>query len=150
MPVKGMRQFMKVVKWLLVLAVIGFGMMLMTKIPALGLAEAGFCGRCHAMDYQVETYLHSPHALEANCGDCHDPHGLVTGSAFAVYTGTRDVYRVLTNTVPLEIKTTDLSKNVLQANCLRCHGEVMTEVGDTRENGGSYCFHCHRNIVHPK
>ena len=141
---------MRVFKWLLLLGAIGFGMMLMVKIPALGLAEAGFCGRCHAMDYQVETYQHSPHAEAAHCGDCHDPHGLVTGSAFAAYTGTRDVYRVVTNTTPLEIKATNLSKNVIQENCMRCHGDVMTQVGNTSDDGGSYCFHCHRNTVHPK
>lgn len=141
---------MKVFRWLLVLAVMGFGMMLMIKIPALGLAEAGFCGQCHAMDEQVEAYLHSPHASGANCGDCHDPDGLVTGSVFAAFTGLRDVYRVVTNTTPLEIKTTKLSKQVIQENCMRCHGDIMVMTGNTSDEGGSYCFHCHRNIVHPK
>ena len=77
----------KMLKWVAVLAVLGFFGMMLVKVPALGLAEAEFCGMCHAMDYQVNTYLHSPHAQEANCGDCHDPHGLVTGSIYAVYTG---------------------------------------------------------------
>lgn len=137
-------------KWLGVLAVAGFAMMLMVKVPALGLAEAGFCGNCHAMEEQVSTYLHSPHSYAANCGDCHDPHGLVTGSAYAAYTGTRDVYRVVTNTTPLEIRATNLSKTVLQQNCLRCHGDIMADIGDTRENGGRYCFDCHHEIVHVK
>ena len=137
-------------KWLGLLAVAGFAMMLMTKIPALGLAEAEFCGVCHAMDEQVSTYLHSPHANYANCGDCHDPHGLVTGSVFAAYTGARDLYRVVTNTIPLEIRTTDLSKKVIQENCLRCHEDIMAAIGDTSHNSGSYCFHCHHEIVHEK
>jgi cytochrome c nitrite reductase small subunit len=140
----------KILIWLAALGILGFGMMLMTKIPALGLSEASFCGKCHAMDYQVSTYLHSPHANQANCGECHDPHGLVTGSMYAAYTGSRDVYRVVTNTTPTEIRATDMSKKVLQSNCLRCHGDVMGEVGDTSKNGGVYCFQCHRNIVHPK
>lgn len=135
---------------LIALIVLGFGAMLMTKIPALGLAEANFCSQCHAMDYQVDTYLHSSHAREANCGDCHDPHGLITGSMYAAYTGSRDVYRVVTNTTPLEIRATNMSKKVLQNNCLRCHGDIMGEAGDTSQNGGNYCFHCHRGIVHPK
>lgn len=141
---------MRVFKWFLLLAVIGCGLLLMVKIPALGLAEADFCGQCHAMDYQMETYLHSSHAQAANCGDCHDPHGLITGSVFAAYTGTRDVYRVLSDTTPLEIKTYELSKKVLQGNCMRCHGDIMGLAGDTRDEGGVYCFQCHRGIVHPK
>lgn len=139
-----------ILKWLGILAVAGFAMMLTIKIPALGLAEAEFCGMCHAMDEQVSTYLHSPHANAANCGDCHDPHGLVTGSAFAAYTGSRDVYRVVTNTIPAELRATDLSNRVLQANCLRCHSQMMADIGDTNHDGGSYCFHCHREIVHEK
>lgn len=139
-----------ILKWLGVLAVVGFAMMLMIKIPALGLSEAAFCGKCHVMEEQVLSYQHSPHASVANCGDCHDPHGLVTGSAFAAFVGARDVYRVVTNTAPAEIRTKGLSKNVLQTNCLRCHGDLMCEIGDTRENNGSYCFHCHQEIVHNK
>ncbi len=137
-------------KWLGLLIVAGFAMMLTVKIPALGLAEASFCGRCHAMDFQVSTYLHSPHANAANCGDCHDPHGLVTGSLFAAYTGARDVYRVVTDTTPKEIRATDLSKKVLQNNCLRCHGDIMGDIGDTSHNSGSFCFHCHHEIVHER
>lgn len=140
----------KMLQWAFALAVLGFCMMLMIKIPALGLSEAGFCGKCHVMDYQVSTYSHSSHAREANCGDCHDPHGLVTGSMYAAFTGTRDVYRVVTNTTPDEIRATDMSKKVIQGNCLRCHGDIMGDIGDTSQNGGAYCFQCHRNIVHPK
>lgn len=140
-------------KWVAILAglgLLGFGMMLMVKIPALGLSEARFCGQCHAMDEQVNAYLHSPHANVANCGDCHDPHALVTGSMFAAYTGTRDVYRVVTNTTPAVIRTTSLSKKVLQENCIRCHGEIMGDIGDTSENSGTNCFECHQSIAHPK
>jgi cytochrome c nitrite reductase small subunit len=128
---------------------LGFGMMLMVKIPALGLAEAGFCGKCHAMDYQVSTYLHSSHAREANCGDCHDPHGLVTGSMYAAYTGSRDVYRVVTNTTPDEIRATELSKKILQENCLRCHGDIMGDVGDTRRMEASIAFIAIRTLFIP-
>jgi len=145
-----MQTMKKILLWLAALMLLGFCMMLMTKIPALGLSEAGFCGKCHAMDYQVSTYLHSSHAREANCGDCHDPHGLVTGSMYAAYTGSRDVYRVVTNTTPAEIRATEMSKKILQENCLRCHGDIMADVGDTSQNGGVYCFHCHQGIVHPK
>ncbi len=136
--------------WGALLVVLGFGAMLSTKIPALGFAEVGFCGRCHAMDVQASTYLDSVHAQEAHCGDCHDPHGLVTGSAYAAFTGTRDVYRVVTNTTPEVIKATNMSKNVLQGNCVRCHADVLGFIGDTMQNSGRYCFECHKKIVHDK
>lgn len=140
-------------KWLAIIAgvgVLGFSMMLAIKIPALGLSEASFCGRCHVMDEQVNAYLHSSHANVTNCGDCHSPDNLVTGSMHSAYTGTRDVYRVLTNTTPPVINATELTKEILQDNCIRCHGEIMGEIGDTSLNGGTNCFECHKSIVHPK
>jgi len=140
----------KTLMWLAILAILGFSMMLTVKIPALGLAEADFCGSCHLMDEQVSSYLHSPHRNAANCGDCHDPHALVTGSAYAAYSGARDVYRVVTNSAPLEIRTTNLSKKILQENCMRCHGDLMGDIADTSHNGGDYCFHCHQEIVHER
>lgn len=140
----------KIFKWGAILVGLGFAMMLLTRLPALGLEEASFCGRCHSMQVQVDTYMHSPHREVANCGDCHDPHGLVTGGAYAAYTGTRDLYRVVTNTIPREIRTTELSKRVLQDNCLRCHQDIMKEIADTSRDQGKHCFHCHQEIVHEK
>lgn len=140
-------------KWIAIIAslgLLGFGMMLAIKIPALGLAEVEFCGQCHAMDEQADTYLHSSHLHVANCGDCHSPHPLVTGSIFSAYTGTRDVYRVVTNTTPAVITTMNLSKTVIQDNCFRCHEDFLHDIGDTSENEGNHCFQCHRGIAHPK
>ncbi len=130
--------------WLAGLAFAGFALMLLTKVPALGLDKAEFCGTCHAMDAQVETYLHSAHRSGATCGDCHIPHGLVTGATYKAYTGTKDLYRVVTNTTPAEIRMTGLGEDIVQNNCFRCHGQMMELVGDTKENGGRFCFDCHR------
>lgn len=136
--------------WLSGLAFLGFCLMLASKIPALGLDRAEFCGQCHAMDEQVDTYLHSAHRLGSSCGDCHVPHDLVAGSAYKAYTGTRDVIAVVTNTVPGVIRVSETGKKVIQENCLRCHGDIMGEAGDTRRNGGRYCFDCHRSTPHLK
>lgn len=132
------------------LMVLGIGLMLMTRLPVLGLETAGFCGRCHAMDSQVESYFHSAHREDVTCGDCHDPHGLMSGSVYAAYTGTRDVYRVVSGTIPPEITATGTSQKVIQGNCLRCHGEMLGEVGDTSRGDGMYCFDCHRRTPHNK
>ncbi len=106
-----------VAKYLIGLGFAGMAIMLLMRWPVLGLSEASFCGRCHAMNFQVQSYQHSSHRQNTNCGDCHDPHGLVTGSTYAAYTGSRHVFRVITNTIPKEIKATKISKKVMQANC---------------------------------
>lgn len=127
-----------------------FGLILMTKIPTLGLDRPEFCGKCHAMDEQVGTYMHSAHRLGALCGDCHIPHSLVPGAMYKAYTGTKDVISVLKNKDPYEIRISPLGRDIVQENCLRCHGDLLEGVGDTRENDGKYCFECHRNTPHLK
>jgi len=140
----------KISLWILGLSLLGFAAMLLTRLPVLGLEKAAFCGYCHVMAEQVQTYQHSPHAREATCGDCHDPHALLPGAIYASYTGSRDVYRVVTNTAPPVIRATPTSKKVVQANCLRCHEDTLRLVGDTHQDGGQFCFDCHRHVVHSK
>lgn len=140
----------KKIIWLLSLAFAGFCLMLLAKLPALGLDGPEFCGKCHVMDEQVDTYLHSAHRLGASCSDCHVPHSLVPGASYKAYTGTRDVLAVVTNTAPAEIKVSGIGKKVIQDNCIRCHGGMVGEIGDTSQNGGSFCFDCHRSTPHSK
>jgi len=127
-----------------------FCLILLTKLPALGLDRPEFCGQCHVMDEQVETFLHSAHSLGANCGDCHIPHSLVSGAMYKAYTGTKDVISVLADQDPYEIRISPLGRNIVQDNCLRCHGDLLQAVGDTSEGGGKYCFDCHRSTPHQK
>lgn len=139
---------MKKYWWLLLLPVAGFFLMLLAKLPALGLDGPEFCGQCHVMHESVGTYLHSAHRPGATCGDCHVPHDLVYGAAYKAYTGTRDVMAVATNSVPAEIRVTEWGKRVVQDNCLRCHGNLMSVVGNTKRSGGRFCFECHRSTPH--
>lgn len=136
--------------WLVSLSFVGFCMMLLSKVPALGLDGPDFCGSCHVMQEQVDTYLHSAHQLGATCGDCHIPHDLVYGAAYKAYTGTRDIVAVVANIVPEDIKVTNQGKKVIQDNCIRCHGDFLEQVGDTMRSGGRNCFDCHRHTPHQR
>ncbi len=125
-----------------------FLLMLCLKIPALGLDGTDFCGSCHVMDPQVETYVHSAHRLNATCGDCHVPHHLVRGAFDKAWTGTVDLIGVIRNKDPYEIHASDHAKRVIQENCVRCHKGILEEIGDTMTDGGKACFDCHRNTPH--
>lgn len=129
---------------------LGFCLVLMTKLPILGLDKPEFCGECHVMDEQVETYLHSAHRLGANCGDCHIPHSLVPGAMYKAYTGTKDLIGVIRDQDPYHIQASETAKEIIQENCLRCHEDLLGEIGDTSEEGGKYCFDCHRSTPHIK
>jgi len=129
---------------------LSFCLILLTKLPILGLDKPEFCGGCHVMDEQVETYLHSAHRLGANCGDCHIPHSLVPGAMYKAYTGTKDVIGVILDHDPFHIQASETGKEIIQENCVRCHGDLLGTIGDTSEDGGRYCFDCHRSTPHMK
>lgn len=128
----------------------GFCLLLLLKLPALGLDGPQFCGTCHVMEEEVDSFQHSAHRFETSCGDCHVPHSLVPGAIYKAYTGTRDFIGVLRNMSVLEIHSSALGKRVVQDNCLRCHADMLKEVGDTSKDGGKFCFDCHRNTPHLK
>lgn len=130
--------------------VVAFLAMLLTKVPGISelLDGPGFCGLCHVMDDQVETYLYSSHRETATCGDCHIPHPLVPGAAYKAFTGTRDIIYVTLNIQPEPVRMTGLGETVVHQNCVRCHEALLREIGDTRRDGGQQCFHCHRTTFH--
>ncbi len=142
------RPWLKYAIRLLALMVIGFCLVLCLKIPALGLDGTEFCGSCHVMQPQVDTYTHSAHKINATCGDCHVPHSLVRGAFNKAWTGTIDMIGVIRNKDPYEIKASDHAKDIIQENCVRCHEGLLNQIGDTMTDGGKYCFDCHRNTPH--
>ncbi|WP_028306596.1 NapC/NirT family cytochrome c [Desulfitibacter alkalitolerans] len=137
-------------KILAVFVVIGALSILMLKMPPLDkmLDGESFCGSCHFMRPWTETWFHSSHREVATCGDCHIPADLITGSIYKAYTGTRDAVLTISNQIPRAFLISSHGSIVVHNNCMRCHGELMRIVGNTRNGEGNYCFHCHRNTPH--
>lgn len=133
---------------LILIVTVGFAAFLCIKIPSLGLDSTTFCASCHVMQQQYDTHGHSAHASLTNCGDCHIPHSLAYGAVEKAYAGAKDFIGVVLNTDPYEIHGSTHGKNLVQANCIRCHQSYLKQVGDTHLDGGRYCFDCHRNTPH--
>lgn len=125
--------------------------LLLLKVPAVSRAMdgPGFCGRCHVMQPEIDTYLYSSHRNVTTCDSCHVPDDFLRGGLYRSYTGTKDLLAVMTGR-DKNICISGMGKDVVQENCLRCHSIVMREAGNTREDDGSYCFDCHRSVPHMK
>lgn len=134
--------------WFIVVVVLGFAIFLSIKIPALGLDSTEFCVSCHVMQSQFDTHAHSAHGSLTNCGDCHIPHSLAYGAIEKAYAGAKDFVGVVVNTDPYEIHSSRHGKQLIQANCIRCHKGLLEQIGNTHDGGGKYCFDCHRNTPH--
>ncbi len=89
--------------------------------------QAAFCSSCHSMDEQFWTFKHSGHAKLA-CNDCHAPQNLAAKIPFKAAAGASDAWSTVTKNIPDVIHANKLHKDVIQANCKRCHAATIETV----------------------
>jgi cytochrome c nitrite reductase small subunit len=123
--------------------------------------EPAACANCHIMNEQLDSWRKGPHHAVATCNDCHVPpqfpskyiakarNGYHHSMGFTFQPsapdqpGTRKVFEE-----PIRIKATN--SQILQDNCLRCHGDFVHDVvrGSTWADNAIRCVHCHRAAGH--
>lgn len=106
--------------------------------------QAVFCGSCHSMAEAALTHKKSVHAKLA-CNECHAPYNIVVKIPFKTKEGMRDIYVTATSTIPDLIHPGGETRDVTQANCLRCHAETTSTVVMQSKQ---YCTDCHRHVPH--
>lgn len=108
------------------------------------------CINCHIMTPMYATWKHSSHANVATCNDCHVPHD----STFRKYffkakDGGRHSLLFTLRKERQVITAIEESKEVIQENCLRCHGDLLSEVGAPIGHASDRsCVECHREVPH--
>ena len=54
--------------------------------------------------------------------------------------------------IPEPLRAAEDTKRITQANCLRCHEETVSAIGDgvmdPEKTGGRFCVECHRSVAH--
>lgn len=152
---------------LLLAAIVGVpvGVGLFTFQYADGLAymsnDPAACVNCHIMTDQYESWRKGPHHAVATCNGCHVPdafaekylakalNGYHHSLGFTMQPsnpdepGVQPFFRE-----PIQIKPGN--SQILQDNCLRCHGNLVHEVvrGSTWDQDAIRCVHCHRGVGH--
>lgn len=106
---------------------------------------AAFCAGCHAMSEAAWTHKQSVHR-QFDCGECHLPADLVSKMPYKTQIGLHDVYVNVTG-VPDLIHSSAKMKDVVQANCRRCHAATTMDVA---MDAKPYCTDCHRSVPHNK
>ncbi len=119
------------------------------------------CVNCHIMRDEYDAWRKGPHHAFATCNDCHVPphfpqkyvakamngYHHSTGFTFQPSRPDEPGAKVMFEE-PIQIK----SKNsqILQDNCLRCHGDFVHDVvrGSTWADNAIRCVHCHRGAGH--
>ena len=104
----------------------------------------GFCAGCHVMESQHIAFLHSGAHRRNSCVDCHLPNeNLAIHYIWKSIDGMKDAIFFYSGHTPERIKLSEHGAKVLQANCIRCHEELVSPI-----NTGQKCWSCHRSISH--
>jgi len=146
---------------LLVGALMGSGVF--TFVSAHGLSymsdDPAVCVNCHVMREQFDGWQHSSHHANATCNDCHLPHDNLPHKLFVKAANGyhhSKAFTLMDFQDPIRIKPGNAE--VLEANCLRCHGELTDSITahgtlgvptDPTQKADLYgCVRCHSEVGH--
>ena len=108
------------------------------------------CMNCHIMRPQFESWQKSSHHTAAKCIDCHLPHSFVPKYIAKADNGYRHSKAFTLEDFHEPIQMTKRNRQILQANCLACHGELVHPLvaGATSADNAISCVHCHADVGH--
>lgn len=103
-----------------------------------------FCGSCHVMDMEYETWFHSGAHKRITCVDCHLPNDTKIRHLFwKSVDGIHDTVRFYSGQVSDYLRLSSRGEQVVRDNCQRCHSEIGARINETRN-----CWTCHRRLTH--
>ena len=108
------------------------------------------CANCHIMQDQYTSWQKAPHHAAAACIDCHLPHAFVPKMIAKSDNGWRHSKAFTLQNFHEPIQITPRNAEILQDNCLRCHGEFLHGVvaGSSTDADAIRCVHCHQGVGH--
>jgi cytochrome c nitrite reductase small subunit len=131
----------------IILAVAGiFGIFLAFGPPGLYAKTESpeFCGSCHVMEAQYESWFHSGAHAQIKCVDCHLPNDTkVRHLTWKAIDGAKDFVAFHMGRGSDPIKISERGAGFVQENCQRCHQEIMARISEER-----HCWECHRKLTH--
>jgi cytochrome c nitrite reductase small subunit len=105
-----------------------------------------FCGSCHVLQPEYEAWFHSGAHKTIKCVDCHLPNNNLPNHLFwKTVDGVKDSLAFHTGFVSETIHISDRGATVVEANCRRCHADLLAQIKENRR-----CWDCHRRISHKR
>jgi cytochrome c nitrite reductase small subunit len=108
------------------------------------------CINCHIMAPQYATWSHSSHGRGTTCNDCHVPHDSIFRKYwFKANDGLRHSTLFTLRMEPQVIRAREEAKEVIQANCVRCHVDNIDMIAQPAHSASDRsCVECHREVPH--
>ena len=121
--------------------------------------DPSVCVNCHIMREEYDGWRHASHHAVAVCNDCHLPHDNALHKLFVKASNGwhhSKAFTTLDFAEPIRIKPGNAQ--VLEDNCLRCHGELTDQITahgtlgvptDPTQKADLYgCVRCHQQVGH--
>ena len=103
------------------------------------------CMNCHVMTDAYASWQRGSHGRNTVCTDCHVPHSSMYAKwAFKAMDGMKHTTVFLLRMEPQVLVLSDIAAPVVQANCLRCHGDQFVMISS--ESTQRKCWDCHTSI----
>ena len=103
------------------------------------------CANCHIMQNQYDSWQKASHHTVATCVDCHLPAGFVGKYVAKAENGWNHSKAFTLQDFSEPIRLTPKNDAILQANCLRCHSDL---VHAQLAPGTPDCVRCHADVGH--
>ncbi len=108
------------------------------------------CVNCHIMRDQFDSWQKASHHSFATCNDCHVPHSFAGKWLTKAGNGYHhsEAFTLQNFREPVRIRPGNA--DVLNANCLYCHGRFVEEITAQRviKDRELYCVRCHDSVGH--
>jgi cytochrome c nitrite reductase small subunit len=113
-------------------------------------SDPAACANCHIMRRELDSWQKASHHGAARCVDCHLPHDLVGKYVAKAVNGFNHSKAFTLQDFPEPIRITPRNADILQDNCLRCHGPLVHELAAsaTAQGDENRCVHCHVSVGH--
>ncbi len=107
------------------------------------------CVNCHIMREEYDGWQKAPHHAAATCNDCHVPQDFLGKYWTKAEHGWRHSKGFTLQDFHEPIRMTPESRNVVVENCLRCHSDLLADLGTSDAHGvGIDCIKCHAGVGH--
>ena len=145
-------------RWVTIIAIllgIPMGLGLFTFTYAEGFSymsnDPKVCDNCHIMNDELDSWAKSGHHHVAVCNDCHLPHSPVPKLIAKGRNGWNHSKAFTLQNFHEPIMIGPKNAEILQENCLRCHGDFVHDITVMQVGGQGEtvkCVHCHKNVGH--
>jgi cytochrome c nitrite reductase small subunit len=106
------------------------------------------CANCHIMQGQYDSWQKASHHTVATCVDCHLPADFVGKYVAKTVNGWNHSKAFTLQDFHEPIRITPQNAEILRANCVRCHSDLVHTQSSVSARESPRCVQCHSTAGH--